>query len=131
LPAKRCQERSARLDARLESYAQEAELNVQEPQEPAPMPTQAELGAVADELERMIATAPAPQAKALLRILIAGLRVNGKDDIRPTYRVTIPDGDAPLWPGFAQRQKKWGSFQLPARAGCPASLGGFVRAPNA
>jgi site-specific DNA recombinase len=100
LAAERCQARTARLDARLEELrTQEAELAAQEPQEAKAMPTQAELGAVADQLERVIATAPATQAKALLRILITELRVNGKDDIRPTYRVTIPDGDAPLLAG--------------------------------
>jgi len=30
-------------------------------------------------------------AKALLRILIAELRVNGKTDIQPTYRIITPD----------------------------------------
>ncbi len=34
-------------------------------------------------------------------------RVRGKTDIRPTYRVTIPDEDTPFSPGFAQRPKKW------------------------
>jgi site-specific DNA recombinase len=32
-----------------------------------------------------------PQAKALLRILIAELRVNSKADIQPTYRIIAPD----------------------------------------
>ncbi len=31
------------------------------------------------------------QAKALLRILIAELRVNGRHNIQPTYRVITPD----------------------------------------
>lgn len=31
------------------------------------------------------------QAKALLRILIAELRVNGRHDIQPTYRVITPN----------------------------------------
>jgi hypothetical protein len=44
-------------------------------------------------------------SKALLRILIAELCVNGKADIRPTYRATIPDEEAPPWQGFAQRQE--------------------------
>lgn len=97
LAAERCQERTARLDARLEELrTQEDELALQGPQDAAPMPTLAELADVAGELERVIATAPAQQTKALLRILIAGLRINGKDDIRPTYRITIPDRDAPL-----------------------------------
>lgn len=82
-----------------ELRTQEAELSLQSPQGAAPMPTQAELAAVADQLERVIATAQPQQAKALLRILIAGLCVNGKADIRPTYRVTTPDEDAPLLAG--------------------------------
>jgi site-specific DNA recombinase len=107
LPAERCQARTARLDARLEELrTQEAELSLQAPQDAAPMPTRDELGAVAGELERVIATAPATQTKALLRILIAGLRVNGKDDIRPTYRVTIPDGDAPPLAGVRPQSGK-------------------------
>jgi site-specific DNA recombinase len=92
LAAERCQARTARLDARLEELrTQEAELAVQEPQEADAMPTQAELGAVADQLERVVATAPATQIKALLRLLIAELRVNGRHDIQPTYRIIAPD----------------------------------------
>lgn len=100
LTAEHCRARTARLDARIEELrTQETELSLQPTQDDAPMPTQAELVAVADQLERVMATAPPQQAKALLRILIAELCVNGKADIRPTYRVTIPDEDALLLAG--------------------------------
>jgi hypothetical protein len=45
---------------------------------------------VANTLEHLIAQADPHKAKALLRILIAGLRVNGKADIQPTYRIVAP-----------------------------------------
>jgi site-specific DNA recombinase len=50
-------------------------------------PDRAELAALADQLEDLIATGDPDQAKALLRLLIAELRVNGRDEILPTYRV--------------------------------------------
>lgn len=56
-----------------------------------PRSTAAELATVAQEVERVIANAEPQQAKALLRILIAELRVNGRHDIQPTYRVITPD----------------------------------------
>jgi hypothetical protein len=40
----------------------------------------------------------APKTKALLRLLIQELRVDGRAQIRPTYRSR---------PRFAQRPKKW------------------------
>ncbi|HUN79821.1 MAG TPA: hypothetical protein VMU32_12915, partial [Solirubrobacteraceae bacterium] len=46
------------------------------------------LAATADQLEGVIAQGEPEQAKALLRILIAELRVNNKTDIQPTYRIT-------------------------------------------
>jgi site-specific DNA recombinase len=96
LAADRLDARTTRLDARLEElHTQEDELSLQSPQHAAPTPTQAELSAVAGQLEHVIATTPAPEAKALLRVLIAEVRVNKKTDIRPTYRVTIPDAEAP------------------------------------
>jgi hypothetical protein len=38
----------------------------------------------------VIAQGEPEQAKALLRLLIAELRVNSKTDIQPTYRVVTP-----------------------------------------
>ena len=49
------------------------------------------LGAVADNLERVIASGSPEKAKALLRLLIAELRVNGRSEILPTYRVVTPE----------------------------------------
>ena len=54
-------------------------------------PTAADLAATASRLEAVIADGEPEQAKALLRILIAELRVNGRHDIQPTYRVIAPD----------------------------------------
>ena len=51
----------------------------------------ADLQAVADRLERTIAEADPRQAKALLRLLIKDLRVNGRSEILPTYRVVTPE----------------------------------------
>ncbi len=100
LTADRCQERTARLEARLEELrTQQNELSLQAPQHAAQTPTQEEFAAVADQLEHVIATTPPQQAKALMRTLVADLRVNGKADIRPTYRVTSPDENAPLLTG--------------------------------
>jgi hypothetical protein len=54
-------------------------------------PTPADLAATAGQLESVIADGEPEQAKALLRILIAELRVNGRHDIQPTYRIITPD----------------------------------------
>jgi site-specific DNA recombinase len=88
LSPERCQERLARLQTRLDDLrAQEAELSLQAPHEAAQAPTTADLAAVADQLETVIAEAEPQQAKALLALLIEELRVNGRAEILPTYRV--------------------------------------------
>ena len=58
--------------------------------EAAHTPTAADLAAVADQLEKVLAQGEPEQTKALLRILIAELRVNSKTDIQPTYRIVTP-----------------------------------------
>jgi hypothetical protein len=40
---------------------------------------------------RSAATAEAGQSKALLRLLINDLRVNGRSEILPTYRIITPE----------------------------------------
>jgi hypothetical protein len=50
---------------------------------------------VADRLDQVIVNGEAEQAKALLAILIAELRVNGRSEILPTYRVGAPVVCAP------------------------------------
>jgi hypothetical protein len=56
----------------------------------ATTPDTAALQAVADQLASVISSGDTAQAKALLRILIADLRVNSRAEILPTYRVTTP-----------------------------------------
>jgi hypothetical protein len=53
-------------------------------------PDTAALNAVADRLDQVIETGDPDQAKALLRILIAQLRVNSRSEILPTYSVGAP-----------------------------------------
>jgi hypothetical protein len=58
-------------------------------------PDTAELSAVAQHLDQLIAAGDPKQANALLRLLIAELRVNSRDEILPTYRVIDPSVCAP------------------------------------
>jgi hypothetical protein len=83
---------SPHLNARLDDLrAQQTELADDGADEATHAPTAADLAAMADRLENVIAKGEPEQAKALLRVLIAELRVNGKTDIQPTYRVITPD----------------------------------------
>jgi site-specific DNA recombinase len=92
LSPERCEQRVARLNARLDDLrAQQAELADNGADEAAHAPTAADLAATADQLEGVIAKGEPEQTKALLRILIAELRVNSKTDIQPTYRIVTPD----------------------------------------
>jgi site-specific DNA recombinase len=92
LSPERCEQRVSRLNARLDDLrAQQAELADDGTDEAAHAPTAADLAATASRLETVIADGEPEQAKALLRILIAELRVNGRHDIQPTYRVIAPD----------------------------------------
>src|SRR5207247_5547688 len=70
---------------------QEAELSLQAPDEAARALTPADLAAVADHLESVIAEADPRKAKALLRVLIDERRVNGRAEILPTYRLVTPE----------------------------------------
>jgi site-specific DNA recombinase len=91
LSAERCDERLSRLQTRLEDLrAQEAELAPSSPHEPGHAPTPADLTAVADQLEQVLAEGEPQNAKALLRLLIQELRVNGLAQIQPTYRLVTP-----------------------------------------
>ncbi|MDE3131181.1 MAG: recombinase family protein, partial [Acidobacteriota bacterium] len=49
------------------------------------------LATVADRLRDTLAAAEPEQTKALLRLLIKELRVNGRSEILPTYRVVAPE----------------------------------------
>jgi site-specific DNA recombinase len=92
LSPERCDERLTRLQARLEDLrAQQAELSFSTPEEAGHGPTPADLAAVADQLESVIAEGEPPKAKALLRLLIQELRVDGRAQIQPTYRLVTPE----------------------------------------
>jgi hypothetical protein len=47
--------------------------------------------AVADQLEVVLAADSPPKTEALLRVLIKELKVNGRSEILPTYRVLTPE----------------------------------------
>ena len=49
------------------------------------------LATVADRLRDTLATGEPEQTKALLRLLVKELRVNGRSEILPTYRVVAPE----------------------------------------
>ncbi len=86
------QTRVSALETRLDALReQDADLAKQLGAEAATEPGSADLEAVADQLERTIAEADTKQAKALLRLLIKDLRVNGRSEILPTYRILTPE----------------------------------------
>jgi site-specific DNA recombinase len=90
LSPERCEQRLADLTTRLDDLrAQQAEL-ANNDDEAAHTPTTADLAAVADRLDKILAQGEPEQTKALLRILIAELRVNSKTEIQPTYRIVTP-----------------------------------------
>jgi site-specific DNA recombinase len=92
LSPERCDERLSRLQARLEDLrAQQADLSLSTAHEAGHGPTPADLAAVADELERVVAESEPQKAKALLRLLIQELRVDGRARIQPTYRLITPE----------------------------------------
>ena len=92
LDSGRFQTRVSALDTRLDTLReQDAELAQQLAPEADTAPDSADLEAVADQLERTIAEADPRQAKALLRLLIKDLRVNGRSEILPTYRISTPE----------------------------------------
>jgi len=92
LSPERCDERLSRLQLRLEDLrAQRAELSLSTQHEPGRAPTPADLAAVADDLERVVAEGEPQKAKALLRLLIEELRVEGRAQIQPTYRLVTPE----------------------------------------
>jgi site-specific DNA recombinase len=87
-----CEERLTALGTRLADLrAQEAELALSHDQEGERGLSEADLQAVADRLETVISGGRPEKAKALLRLLIKELRVNGKAEILPTYRVVTPE----------------------------------------
>jgi site-specific DNA recombinase len=92
LDSGRFQTRVSALETRLDALReQNAELAQPLAAEANTAPDSADLEAVADQLERTITEADPRQAKALLRLLIKDLRVNGRSDILPTDRIITPE----------------------------------------
>ena len=88
LDLKRFQTRVSALESRLaDLHEQDLDLAARVATEPPTSPDDANLAAVADRLEHLIADGDPKQAKALLRLLVKDLHVNGRSEILPTYRV--------------------------------------------
>jgi site-specific DNA recombinase len=86
------QTRVSALEARLEALReQDASLAQELAPEADTTPETTDLAAIADRLEQTIAEADPKEAKALLRVLIKDLRVNGRSEILPTYRIVTPE----------------------------------------
>ncbi|MEX0817472.1 MAG: recombinase family protein, partial [Gaiellales bacterium] len=91
LSPERCEERVSDLETRLADLrAQESELSLEDVQEAGGAVSEADLAAVADRLEEVLTEGQPQKTKALLRLLIKELKVNGKSEILPTYRVVTP-----------------------------------------
>jgi predicted nucleic acid-binding Zn-ribbon protein len=85
LDAARFEKRVSALETRVNALREQGtDLAQQLAPQAATSPDAAELAAVADNLETIIATAKPRQAKALLRLLIRDLRVNARSEIVPT-----------------------------------------------
>jgi site-specific DNA recombinase len=111
----RFNERLGALDVRLDALRGQDQALARELSADIPTaPDAAALSAIADQLGQIIATGDPDQAKALLRILIAELRVNSRSEILPTYRVGAPVvcaqtssvGDPGLEPGTSSLSEK-------------------------
>jgi site-specific DNA recombinase len=88
LDAKRFQTRTAVLETRLtDLHEQDLALAAQLAAQAPTTPDAANLAAIADQIEDLVTTGNPKQTKALLRLLIKDLRVNGRSEILPTYRV--------------------------------------------
>jgi hypothetical protein len=84
------------LDSRLDALREQDHRLAQDLATPAPTTSDAaELANVAEHLDQVIANGDPKQAKALLRLLIAELRVDSRNEILPTYRVIDPSVCAP------------------------------------
>jgi site-specific DNA recombinase len=87
----RFNDRLAALDVRLDTLRAQDQALARDLSADIPtIPDATELRGFADHIGQVIATGDPNQAKALLRILIAELRVNSRSEILPTYRVGAP-----------------------------------------
>lgn len=87
----RFNERLTALDTRLDARrGQDQRLASELAADTPTTPDATALKAVVDQLGHIIATGDPDRAKALLRVLIAELRVNSRSEVLPTYRVGAP-----------------------------------------
>jgi site-specific DNA recombinase len=92
----RFKQRLSALDARLDAlHGQDQALALEMAADTPATPDTATLHAVADQLDHVVTHGEPEQAKALLAILIAELRVNSRAEVLPTYRVGTPTVCAP------------------------------------
>jgi site-specific DNA recombinase len=92
LAAEQFADRVSALQERLHSLRdQVAELEADLAADERHGPDSGSLAAVADQLELVLAAGSPPKTKALLRLLIKELKVNGRSEILPTYRVLTPE----------------------------------------
>lgn len=83
--------RLAELEAKLETLREQEQSLAAQLADPAETLDAAALAAVADRLRDTLAAGEPEQTKALLRLLVKELRVNGRSEIIPTYRVVTPE----------------------------------------
>jgi DNA invertase Pin-like site-specific DNA recombinase len=96
LGAERFADRVSALDSRLEALREQDHRLAEDLATQAPTSRDTkELASVAQHLDQVIAAGDPKQAKALLRLLIAELRVNSRNEILPTDRVIDPSVCAP------------------------------------
>jgi site-specific DNA recombinase len=83
--------RLATLEQKLETLAEQEQELAAQISDPADSLDPTALAAVAERLRDTLARSQPEQTKALLRLLIKELRVNGRSEIIPTYRIVIPE----------------------------------------
>ena len=83
--------RLANLERKLESLGGQEQERAAQIARPADNLDPAALAAVAEHLRDTLARSQPEQTKALLRLLIKELRVNGRSEIIPTYRIVTPE----------------------------------------
>jgi site-specific DNA recombinase len=92
LSADRLAERISALQDRLQALReQDVELIAQLAPDASSSPDTSALVAVADQLDLVLAAGAPQKTKALLRLLIKELKVNGRSEILPTYRILTPE----------------------------------------
>jgi site-specific DNA recombinase len=92
----RFKQRLSALDARLDAlHGQDQALALELAADTPTTPDTVALRAVADQLDHVIIHGEPQQAKVLLAILIADLRINSRSEVLPTYRVGAPTVCAP------------------------------------